>query len=117
MGQTISGIIRLSSLFLSICHFRCSGNYAEIRVKLLGRKRLGVGHVGQAIVDTAMKRQAERRLMKAQDVANALLVSRRLVENMRRAKIIPAVTISGNRIRFEWEAVLAALRERNITED
>jgi hypothetical protein len=66
----------------------------------------------------AMKQRAKRRrVMTAQDVADALFVSRRLVEDMRRKKIIPAFTISGNRIRFEWESVLAALRERNITED
>jgi hypothetical protein len=65
----------------------------------------------------ASKQQAVRPLMKAQQVADALLVSRRLVEDMRRQAIIPSITISGNRIRYEWESVLNALRARNEVQD
>jgi hypothetical protein len=55
-------------------------------------------------------------LLNERELADRLRVSQRVVGNMRRAKKIPAVTLSRHTIRFCWEDVLAKLKENSEEE-
>ena len=59
----------------------------------------------------AMK--VETGLLDAEGLAGELRVSKRVIGNMRRAKIIPCIKLNPHTIRYDLEAVVAALKARS----
>ena len=55
-------------------------------------------------------------LLKQKELADALSVSSRSIDNWKRRKIIPSIKVSARCVRFDLAAVLAALRRFEVKE-
>lgn len=73
-------------------------------------------HNRQGVPNVVMLPVNERVLLRQKELARALGVSARSIDNLRARKAIPTIKISSRMVRFDLVAVLTALRRYEIRE-